>query len=170
MRRPGRDIGVKKPPARAVASTVARTSNCRSDPDRREENGKSSKSIHGKPRLDRDTIPLLSLQKQSPGNSLHATISVGPCPPTAGAKLMTRLAACAILLALTSSASAADEAVKPILDLHADGTIVRKAIEKERQRLNQAKQVLEGELHKQFSSKTLKRFLKSLTAVGSEFV
>ena len=59
---------------------------------------------------------------------------------------------------------------KPILDLHADGTIVRKAIEKERQRLNQAKQVLEGELHKQFSIKTLKRFLKSLTAVGSEFV
>ena len=56
---------------------------------------------------------------------------------------------------------------KQILDLDTDGAIVRKAIQKERQRLNQAKQVLEVELNKHFSDKTLKRFLKNLSADGS---
>lgn len=59
---------------------------------------------------------------------------------------------------------------KQILDLRTDEAIVRKAIEKERQRLSQAKQILEVELNKQFSSKTLKRFLKNLSADGSESV
>lgn len=59
---------------------------------------------------------------------------------------------------------------KQILDIQSDGAIVRKAIEKERQRLSQAKQIIERELNKKFSSKTLKRFLKNLSADGSEFV
>jgi transposase len=59
---------------------------------------------------------------------------------------------------------------KQILNLETDAATVRKAIEQERQRLSQAKQVLEGELNKQFSSKTLRRFLKNLSTYGSEFV
>ncbi len=59
---------------------------------------------------------------------------------------------------------------KQIFDLQSDGPIVRKAIEKERQRLSQAKQIIEHELNKKFCGKTLKRFLKNLSADGSEFV
>jgi transposase len=53
---------------------------------------------------------------------------------------------------------------KPILDADKDVVIVRKAVEKERQRLKQAKLIIEKELHKEMSLKTIKRFLKALTA------
>jgi len=56
---------------------------------------------------------------------------------------------------------------KPILDHAQDAVKVRKAVEQERQRLSQAKQILEEELDKEFSLKTLKRFLKRLDA-GTE--
>jgi transposase len=53
---------------------------------------------------------------------------------------------------------------KKVLDQLQDAAKVRAAVQKERQRLAQAKVILEKELNKQFSLKTLKRFLKSLTA------
>ena len=51
---------------------------------------------------------------------------------------------------------------KPLLSQIQDAAIVEKAVQKERQRLAQAKLILEKALNKQFSLKTLKRFLKSL--------
>jgi transposase len=57
---------------------------------------------------------------------------------------------------------------KPVLDQKQDAATVRQAVEQERQRLSQAKQILEEELNKQFSLKTLKRFLKSLNADTKE--
>jgi transposase len=56
---------------------------------------------------------------------------------------------------------------KPVLDQVQDAVKVRKAVEQERQRLSQAKQMLEETLDKEFSLKTLKRFLKKLNA-GTE--
>jgi len=56
---------------------------------------------------------------------------------------------------------------KPLLDEQRDGKAVRKAVKKERQRLDQAKAALEEELDKSFSLKTLQRFLKNLSADGS---
>lgn len=53
---------------------------------------------------------------------------------------------------------------KPLLDEEQDAATVRTVIQEERQRLKQAKELLEQKLNKQFSQKTLKRFLKSLTA------
>src|SRR6478735_4557695 len=53
---------------------------------------------------------------------------------------------------------------KPILNEQTDKAVVCKAVQQERQHLSQAKTVLEKELNKQFSQKTLKRFLKSLVA------
>ncbi len=53
---------------------------------------------------------------------------------------------------------------KKVFDQAQDEPTVRQAVQKERQRLTQAKIILEKELNKQFSLKTLKRFLKSLTA------
>jgi len=53
---------------------------------------------------------------------------------------------------------------KPVFDQAQHQATVRQAVQKERQRLAQAKTILEKELNKQFSLKTLKRFLKSLTA------
>jgi transposase len=53
---------------------------------------------------------------------------------------------------------------KKVLDQVQDAAKVREVVQKERQRLAQAKVILEKELNKQFSLKTLKRFLKSLTA------
>ncbi len=52
---------------------------------------------------------------------------------------------------------------KPLLSQTEDTAMVKKAVQKERQRLAQAKVILEKELNKDFSLKTLKRFLKSLT-------
>jgi transposase len=53
---------------------------------------------------------------------------------------------------------------KAILDEQRDGATVRTAVTQERQRLSVAKALLEEQLHKSFSTKTLKRFLKSVTA------
>jgi len=46
------------------------------------------------------------------------------------------------------------------------GEVVKifETVKQERQRLSQAKEMLEKELDKNFSIKTLKRFLKSITA------
>jgi transposase len=57
---------------------------------------------------------------------------------------------------------------KPVLDALADKAKVRKAVEKERQRLKQAKLLLEEELEKKFSLKTLQRFLKKVAAGTKE--
>lgn len=54
---------------------------------------------------------------------------------------------------------------KAVLDQEQDAAKVRQAVQQERQRLSQAKQLLEEELNKEFSLKTLKRFLKKLSAV-----
>lgn len=59
---------------------------------------------------------------------------------------------------------------KPILDLAKDEKQVRAAVKEERQRLRKAKEILEAELNKEFSLKTLKRFLKNLNAGTSESV
>lgn len=59
---------------------------------------------------------------------------------------------------------------KPILDKKADKEKIKKAVKKERQRLKHAKDDLEQELNKNFSLKTLKRFLKNLTVDGKESV
>jgi len=53
---------------------------------------------------------------------------------------------------------------KPILNEGQDALIVRAAIAGERQRLSRAKELLEQRLNKTFSGKTLKRFLKNITA------
>jgi transposase len=52
---------------------------------------------------------------------------------------------------------------KLVLDPVRDLEKVRQAVEQERQRLSQAKLLLEQELDKEFSLKTLKRFLKKLS-------
>lgn len=57
---------------------------------------------------------------------------------------------------------------KFILDVEKDSTIIRACIEKERQRIKLVKEELEQSLDKKFSSKTLKRFLKKLSADGNE--
>ena len=56
---------------------------------------------------------------------------------------------------------------RPILDTEKDGDKVRKIVQKERQRLKHAKKSLEEELGKEFSLKTLQRFLKNLSADGN---
>lgn len=58
---------------------------------------------------------------------------------------------------------------KPILNKEQDAEKVRLAVQQERQRLKVAKDLLSQELNKDFSLLTLKRFLKHLTADGSEF-
>lgn len=57
---------------------------------------------------------------------------------------------------------------KFILDVEKDSTIIRATIEKERQRIKLVKEELEQSLDKKFSSCTLKRFLKKLSADGNE--
>ena len=59
---------------------------------------------------------------------------------------------------------------KPILDEKTDKAKVKAAVKKERQRLKHAKEELEKELGKEFSLKTLKRFLKNLSADGNASV
>ena len=56
---------------------------------------------------------------------------------------------------------------KPILDPLNDEEKVREVVQQERQRLKRAKLILEEELDKQFSEKTLKRFLKELAQGGN---
>lgn len=53
---------------------------------------------------------------------------------------------------------------KPLLDPVADLEKVREAVVQERQRLSQAKLLIEQELNKEFCLKTLRRFLKKLSA------
>ena len=57
---------------------------------------------------------------------------------------------------------------KKILDKTKDESIIKATVQKERQRLRNAKEILEEELDKSFSLKTLQRFLKTLVADGSE--
>ncbi len=57
---------------------------------------------------------------------------------------------------------------KPLLNEQQHVTIVRNTIAEERQRLSQAKELLEQRLNKTFSEKTLKRFLKNITAATNE--
>lgn len=57
---------------------------------------------------------------------------------------------------------------KQLLDPVADKEKVRQAVQKERQRLSQAKLILEQDLQKEFSLKTLKRFLKKVAAATKE--
>ena len=56
---------------------------------------------------------------------------------------------------------------KTILDVQTDEQKVRQVVQQERQRLRRAKVILEEQLQKSFSEKTLKRFLKELTVAGS---
>ena len=56
---------------------------------------------------------------------------------------------------------------KSILDPVGDQEKVRQIVQQERQRLKRAKLILEDELDKQFSEKTLKRFLKELAQAGN---
>ena len=58
---------------------------------------------------------------------------------------------------------------KPILDKEADREKVEEAVKKERQRLKHAKDELEKNLGKEFSMKTLHRFLKQLSANGNGY-
>lgn len=53
---------------------------------------------------------------------------------------------------------------KPVLDPARDLEQVRQAVVEERQRLSQAKLLLEQQMDKEFSLKTLRRFLKKLSA------
>jgi len=55
-----------------------------------------------------------------------------------------------------------------ILDKDTEAAKVKEVVHKERQRLKNAKVILEQELNKEFSMSTLKRFLKNLTEDGSE--
>lgn len=56
---------------------------------------------------------------------------------------------------------------KAILNQSTDESTVRAVVQQERQRLKLAKDILEEELGKSFSLKTLKRFLKSVAHAGS---
>ncbi|GAB4499303.1 MAG: hypothetical protein OHK0019_36170 [Saprospiraceae bacterium] len=58
---------------------------------------------------------------------------------------------------------------KTILDPEQDEDKVREAVKSERQRLSQAKRLVEEQTGKTFHLKTLKRFLKNLSADTSAF-
>lgn len=51
---------------------------------------------------------------------------------------------------------------KPIFDTETDSDIIQKVVKTERQKLDNAKVILEKELNKSFNIKTLKNFLKAL--------
>lgn len=53
---------------------------------------------------------------------------------------------------------------KPILNVQTDEAVVRDAIKVERQRLTETQAIIAQKLNKEFSTKTLKLFLKSLSA------
>lgn len=57
---------------------------------------------------------------------------------------------------------------KPILDKEKDAQKIKEQVKKERQRLKKAKDNIEKDLDKSFCLMTLKRFLKNLSADGSE--
>lgn len=56
---------------------------------------------------------------------------------------------------------------KAILNIEQDAETIKAVVTEERQRLKQAKAILEQELDKSFSTKTLKRFLKNLGQAGN---
>ena len=56
-----------------------------------------------------------------------------------------------------------------VFDEQRDAEVVKAVVREERQRLEHAKQELEAHLGKQFSTQTLKRFLKNLAAPGNAF-
>lgn len=56
---------------------------------------------------------------------------------------------------------------KPILNKETDKLKIKNQVKKERQRLKNAKDEIEKELGKEFSMRTLKRFLKNLSADGN---
>ena len=56
-----------------------------------------------------------------------------------------------------------------ILDRSKDEAIIIKAVKEERQRLGQAKKMIEEQTSKSFSKRTLQRFLKNLTANTNGF-
>jgi transposase len=58
---------------------------------------------------------------------------------------------------------------KPLLEPVGDLEQVRQAVMQERQRLSQAKLLLEQQLGKEFSLKTLKRFLKKLSVATNGY-
>ncbi len=57
---------------------------------------------------------------------------------------------------------------KPILDKDKDLSLIKERVQQERQKLKNAKALLEKDLDKSFSLKTLQRFLKTLAADGNE--
>ena len=59
---------------------------------------------------------------------------------------------------------------KPVFEPARDLEQLRQAVVEERQRLSQAKFMLEQQMGKEFSLKTLKRFLKKLSAATNAFV
>ena len=56
---------------------------------------------------------------------------------------------------------------KPKLEKSRDEAAVRQRVTEDRQRLSKAKELLEEDLNRKFSLKTLKRFLKNLSADSS---
>jgi transposase len=58
---------------------------------------------------------------------------------------------------------------KAILNAELDSEQIRKSVQAERQRLNMAKEELEKELSKNFSTKTLQRFLKKISVPINEY-
>lgn len=58
---------------------------------------------------------------------------------------------------------------KPVFEAERDLEQVRQAVVEERQRLSQAKLLLEQQLGKEFSLKTLKRFLKKLSVATNGY-
>lgn len=57
---------------------------------------------------------------------------------------------------------------KRILNKDKDLSIIKARVQQERQKLSNAKKILEEELDKSFSLKTLQRFLKTMAADGNE--
>lgn len=118
---------------------------------------------HGENHLYR--MRCLSLLLKSEGlKSSDVSDRTGLCEETIN-KCMTRW----------SATKMASLVIKPgrgrrsTLDIENDAQKVREVVQRERQKLKLAKVILEEELGKQFSLKTLKRFLKNLGAVTNEF-
>ncbi len=68
---------------------------------------------------------------------------------------------------ITGLKTKAGQGRKRILNKTKDEAIIKATVQKERQRLKNAKAILEEELDKSFSLKTLQRFLKTLVADGN---
>ncbi len=84
---------------------------------------------------------------------------VGVCPQTVNGWLWRYKQA-----GITGLETQPGQGRRAILQLAEDATAVRLAVTNHRQRLTQARAELEERLGKQFSEKTLRRFLKNLTA------